>query len=103
MQANIFKRFSHVDNNYSRAGKDTGIGLSIVKGLVELLNGKIWVESAINKGATFYFTLPYQPIPKNLNATLAKNILLKKDKEVSILVMDMRQPGQEKRIKTYPL
>jgi signal transduction histidine kinase len=38
--------------------ESTGIGLSIVKKIVETNGGKIWLESVINKGTTFYFTLP---------------------------------------------
>ncbi len=36
----------------------TGLGLSIVSKFVQLLKGKIWVESEINKGSTFYISLP---------------------------------------------
>jgi len=35
------------------------LGLAISKGLVELFGGKMWVESVLNEGSTFYFTLPF--------------------------------------------
>jgi signal transduction histidine kinase/CheY-like chemotaxis protein len=53
----IFERFGQI--NTSRPVKGTGLGLSITKGLVNLLGGDVWVKSDINKGSTFYFTLPY--------------------------------------------
>ena len=54
----IFKRFTQVDNSGIREG--TGLGLSITKAIVELLQGRIWVESALNKGSAFYFELPFK-------------------------------------------
>jgi CheY-like chemotaxis protein len=56
----IFERFSqlHHDKNFSYGG--TGLGLSIVKGLVDLLGGKIWLESELEKGTSFYFSFPFQ-------------------------------------------
>ena len=54
----IFKRFTQVDNSGIREG--TGLGLSITKAIVELLQGRIWVESALNKGSAFYFEVPFK-------------------------------------------
>ena len=56
----IFERFQQLEENFqTRNFGGAGLGLSIVKGLVELLKGKIWLESEINKGSTFYFSIPY--------------------------------------------
>ncbi len=56
LQKAIFERFTQVPNAASHQG--AGLGLSIVKGLLDLLGGEIWVESEENKGSTFYFTIP---------------------------------------------
>ncbi len=55
----IFERFGQVESSYKKNFKGTGLGLAITKKLVELLGGRIWLESEENSGAKFYFTLPY--------------------------------------------
>lgn len=54
----MFQRFHRVDNRDTREIGGTGIGLFLVKNLVEIHHGKIWIESEVGKGTTFFFTLP---------------------------------------------
>ncbi len=54
--ARIFERFYKVDR--SRATSGTGLGLAIARHLVEAHGGRIWAESEVGKGSTFYFTIP---------------------------------------------
>ncbi len=58
----IFERFRQVDESYlTREYGGAGLGLSICKGILDLINGSIWVESEVGKGSKFHFTLPYKP------------------------------------------
>jgi len=54
----IFERFYRVDKGRSKELGGTGLGLSIVKHLVQAHGGRVWVDSQLGKGSTFYFTLP---------------------------------------------
>jgi two-component system phosphate regulon sensor histidine kinase PhoR len=54
----MFQRFHRVDNRDTREIGGTGIGLFLVKALVEMHHGKIWIESEVGKGTTFFFTMP---------------------------------------------
>ncbi|WP_321316679.1 ATP-binding protein [Labilibaculum sp.] len=66
----IFERFRQIENQNLQEG--TGIGLSIVKGLVHLLGGEIWIESEVDKGSTFHFTIP---ISKQSKPVIEKNVI----------------------------
>jgi PAS domain S-box-containing protein len=54
----IFDKFKQVGNTLTDKPKGTGLGLPICKEIVEHYGGKIWVESELGKGSTFFFTLP---------------------------------------------
>ena len=55
----IFERFLQGDSVSEQAVEGSGLGLSISKAFIEMLNGRIWVESEPGKGATFFVSLPY--------------------------------------------
>jgi PAS domain S-box-containing protein len=55
----IFDRFKQVEANLLHSQAGAGLGLAISKGIVELLDGKIWVESSLGKGTTFKFLIPF--------------------------------------------
>lgn len=87
---NIFQRFRQVIETKNRLNEGNGLGLSISKALVELLGGKIWLESTLNEGSVFYFTIPVKAettlIPKQL---VSQNLFGKPElKNKKILVVE---------------
>jgi signal transduction histidine kinase len=57
-QTKIFDEFQQADSSSTRKKGGTGLGLSIAKRIIEMHRGRIWVESTLGKGSTFFFTLP---------------------------------------------
>jgi len=80
-QEAIFERFIQADIVDKMARQGAGLGLAISKAYVEMLGGKIWVESEVGKGSTFYFTLPYYAEPEE-----------KKDFHKVVIIEDQENP-----------
>jgi len=108
-QEAIFERFIQADIADKMAYQGAGLGLTISKAYVEMLGGKIWVESEEGIGSTIYFTLPYnaqpaketivwQTTPSEKKENFRKlKILIAEDDEVSEMLIDsyIKMVGKE--------
>ena len=82
-QQAIFDRFVQADIEDKRAFEGSGLGLSISKAFVEMLGGRIWVESREGKGSQFYFTIPYTPKPEEKNTAIDETPKKKIENQIS--------------------
>jgi len=97
-QQAIFDRFVQVDIENKQALQGSGLGLAISKAYVEMLGGKIWIESEPGQGSTFCFTIPYHveqgvksdvkiAVVENENRIKKLNIVIAEDDETSTMLL----------------
>jgi PAS domain S-box-containing protein len=80
----IFQAFTQADSSTSRRYGGTGLGLTITAQLVKLMGGRIWVESELGIGSTFYFTLK---LPSTTSATASPVVDLSPWKGEQVLIV----------------
>jgi signal transduction histidine kinase/ActR/RegA family two-component response regulator len=96
----LFDRFSQADESEARRFGGTGLGLAIVKQLIELMGGRVWVESELGAGSTFHIEAPFEVVQDAMAAVPAEanepqslaidalRVLAVDDNAVNLLVLD---------------
>ncbi len=100
-QDRLFKSFSQIDSSTTRQYGGTGLGLAIGKQLSEKMGGKMWLESEVNRGSTFYFTIvaPAQSdslvVEQDLRQLQGKKVLIVDDNRTNrqILILQTQSWG----------
>jgi len=84
----IFERFVQADIETTRPYEGSGLGLAIAKAYIEMLGGRLWVESKVGSGSTFWFRVPYRPTAHEQRAATIDNPVILNDRELKILVAE---------------
>lgn len=85
-QEKLFQSFSQVDASTTRKFGGSGLGLAITRGLVEVLHGRIWMDSEEKVGTSFFFTFPYKKtnIVEQKQASPSTKVAYKKDFKILV-------------------
>jgi len=85
-QAKLFQAFSQVDDSPTRKTGGTGLGLSICQHLINMHGGRIWVDSEIGRGSTFFFSLPlYRKDKERESGVGSKRVILAIDDDPQVI------------------
>jgi CheY-like chemotaxis protein len=98
----IFQPFAQVDPSIARRFGGSGLGLSICKSLVEMMGGRIWVESETGKSSTFYFTVRL-PLAKQLPAEFEAPISIAKAARTQMRILLVEDNPANQKLATYVL
>ncbi|MCX5864813.1 MAG: ATP-binding protein [Deltaproteobacteria bacterium] len=87
----IFAPFHQADGSMTRKYGGTGLGLTICRQLIEMMDGTVWLESEEGKGTTFHFTLPFSQMPRKAEQSPAAPLALLRE-ACLLLIQDAVSP-----------
>ncbi|MEJ2628487.1 MAG: ATP-binding protein [bacterium] len=91
----IFNNFTQVDGSHTRKYGGSGLGLSICKKLLELMRGRIWVESRLHRGSKFHFALKRKGYTVTSVNNGKKAVELLKKRDYDLVLMDIKMPEMD--------